>query len=84
MPASVRIVHNHLPRLAPLLGGVVPHHIIIAPLAIIYVLLTAVCGIEATALVLGATAIFAVLAYAFVPPVRAPGSAHIAGSRRHG
>jgi hypothetical protein len=46
---------------------IVPHHIMIAPLAAIYTLLTAVCGIEAAALVLGAAGIFAVLAYAFVP-----------------
>jgi hypothetical protein len=55
----------------------VPHRIIIAPLAAIYVLLAAVCGIESTAVVLAAAGIFAVLAYAF-----APGGRHAALHRR--
>jgi hypothetical protein len=84
MPASVRTGHNDLPRLVPLSGDVVPHRIIIAPLAAIYALLTALCGIEATAIVLAVAGAFAVLAYAFVPPVRARTDTHVAGSRHHG
>lgn len=81
MPAVVRTVHNGLPRLVPRSGDVVPHRIIIAPLAAVYALLTAVCGIEATAIVLAVTGVFALLAHAFVAPVRARTDTPIAGSR---
>lgn len=58
-----------------------PHHIVLAPLAVIYALLTAVCGLQSTAMVLTAAASFAVLAYAFVPPQRPYDAAPRAGSR---
>jgi hypothetical protein len=44
-----------------------PHRIMLVPLAIIYAFLTAVCGLQSTGIVLAAAAVFAVLAYAFVP-----------------
>lgn len=58
-----------------------PHHIVLAPLAVIYALLIAVCGLQSTAIVLAGATSFAVLAYAFVPPQRPHDAAPRAGSR---
>ena len=62
-------------------GGFVPHCIIVAPLAAIYALLIAVCGIEAAAIVLGTSGTFAVLIYVFTPSGASRGTAQFAAFR---